>query len=445
MYDGPDFDYDILDVVHLLRLHKRRGNYYDCPFCGDTKGRLNIHPAKNVFRCNRCDRSGGMLQLYADLHNLTYREANQEIREALNKGEYREAQQAKKKAQAEPEQSKLAPLEVRHRTYKEMLDLLPLYEIHKENLLERGLTMEQIKERRYKSVPLYGLHKLAESLLERDCELEGVPGFYQDDTGRWTMNFKAKNSGFLVPVESVDGNIQACQIRLDQPRDNNKYLWFSSAGYPGGTSSGSPVHVIGDPDAETVYLTEGGLKGSIAHYLSGNTFICAAGVNMYRSVRPVLEELQHRKMKRLVETYDMDKKLKTDCDRQYHKCSQCQAHGNRKHARTRWKSGGLSRTPVGKSTGSAGSYPCRSPGWSGTRTQMVTGPERSKGSMTIITQRGLKNQPLCQRRKELEQKDEKGRTAAVAGRDPSFHRCADLFSVEAAGHLRGIPGGRRYL
>ena len=23
----------------------------------------------------------------------------------------------------------------------------------------------------------------------------------------------------------------------------------------------------------------------------------------------------------------MDKKLKTDCDRQYHKCSQCQAHG----------------------------------------------------------------------------------------------------------------------
>ena len=327
MYDGPDFDYDILDVVHLLRLHKRRGNYYDCPFCGDTKGRLNINPAKNVFRCNRCDRSGGMLQLYADLHNLTYREANQEIREALNKGEYREAQQAKKKEQAEPEQSKLAPLEVRHRTYKEMLDLLPLYEIHKENLLERGLTMEQIKERRYKSVPLYGLHKLAESLLERDCELEGVPGFYQDDTGRWTMNFKAKNSGFLVPVESVDGNIQACQIRLDQPRDNNKYLWFSSAGYPGGTSSGSPVHVIGDPDAETVYLTEGGLKGSIAHYLSGNTFICAAGVNMYRSVRPVLEELQHRKMKRLVETYDMDKKLKTDCDRQYHKCSQCQAHG----------------------------------------------------------------------------------------------------------------------
>ena len=73
MYDMTGFDYDITDVANLLRLHKRRGNYYDCPFCGDTKGRLNINPAKNVFRCNRCDKSGGMLQLYADLHNLTYR------------------------------------------------------------------------------------------------------------------------------------------------------------------------------------------------------------------------------------------------------------------------------------------------------------------------------------------------------------------------------------
>ena len=102
MYDMTGFDYDITDVANLLRLHKRRGNYYDCPFCGDTKGRLNINPAKNVFRCNRCDKSGGMLQLYADLHNLTYREANEEIREALNKGEYRQVRQAK--AQEEKEE-----------------------------------------------------------------------------------------------------------------------------------------------------------------------------------------------------------------------------------------------------------------------------------------------------------------------------------------------------
>lgn len=174
---------------------------------------------------------------------------------------------------------------------------------------------------------MYGLHKIAETLQESGCVLEGVPGFYRDTEERWTMNFKTKNSGFLVPVESMDGKIQACQIRLDHPRDNNKYLWFSSAGYPHGVSSGSPVHVIGDLDAENVYLTEGGLKGSIAYYLSGHTFICLAGVNMYRSLRPVLEEFQRRKMKFLFEAFDMDKKLKTDCDKHYHKCSVCSEKG----------------------------------------------------------------------------------------------------------------------
>ena len=174
---------------------------------------------------------------------------------------------------------------------------------------------------------MYGLRKIAETLQERGCVLEGVPGFYRDTEERWTLNFKTKNSGFLVPVESMDGKIQACQIRLDHPRDNNKYLWFSSAGYPSGVSSGSPVHVIGDLDAENVYLTEGGLKGSIAHYLSGHTFICLAGVNMYRSLRPVLEEFQQRKMKFLFEAFDMDKKLKTDCDKHYHKCSVCSEKG----------------------------------------------------------------------------------------------------------------------
>ncbi|MFQ7288880.1 MAG: CHC2 zinc finger domain-containing protein [Lacrimispora saccharolytica] len=139
MYDGPDFDYDILDVVNLLRLHKRRGNYYDCPFCGDTKGRFNINPAKNVFRCNRCDKSGGMLSLYGELHNLTLSEANREIREALNRGEYRQVRQTRvQEEKEEPVQSNLASLDERHRTYTELLDQLPLYSIHREKLALPG-------------------------------------------------------------------------------------------------------------------------------------------------------------------------------------------------------------------------------------------------------------------------------------------------------------------
>ena len=64
-------------------------------------------------------------------------------------------------------------------------------------------------------------------------------------------------------------------------------------------SSGSPVHVIGSLDAEQIYLTEGALKGTIAHYLSGDTFICVAGVNQYRNLKPVLETLKSRHLQHL--------------------------------------------------------------------------------------------------------------------------------------------------
>ncbi|MFR6169283.1 MAG: hypothetical protein ACLUKE_14290 [Blautia wexlerae] len=50
---------------------------------------MNVNLQKNVFRCNRCDASGGMLELHGRLHGVSSAEANRQIREALGKGEYR--------------------------------------------------------------------------------------------------------------------------------------------------------------------------------------------------------------------------------------------------------------------------------------------------------------------------------------------------------------------
>ena len=54
---------------------------------------------------------------------------------------------------------------------------------------------------------------------------------------------------------------------------------------------------------------------------------------MYRSLRPVLEEFQQRQMKCLYEAFDMDKKLKTDCDGHYHKCNLCTEKGTPDYCR----------------------------------------------------------------------------------------------------------------
>ena len=138
------------------------------------------------------------------------------------------------------------------------------------------------------------------------------------------INFTSKNSGILIPIRSMEGKIQGFQIRLDQVMEGRKYIWLSSVKFQNGVSSGSPVHVIGNLDAEQIYLTEGALKGTIAHYLSGDTFICVAGVNQYRNLKPVLEMLKSRHLQHLYEAYDMDKKMKVYCDGDSEKCDACQ-------------------------------------------------------------------------------------------------------------------------
>lgn len=62
----------------------------------------------------------------------------------------------------------------------------------------------------------------------------------------------------------------------------------------------------------------------LAHYLSGDTFICVAGVNQYRNLKPVLETLKSRHLQHLYEAYDMDKKMKVYCDGDSEKCDACQ-------------------------------------------------------------------------------------------------------------------------
>lgn len=317
----------LLIVLNLRIRHKNAGSYdVDCPFCGDAKGKLNVNTAKNVFRCNRCDTSSGMLDLYAKLYGINNSEANRQIRELLNLGQYRDEYKKVSQPVEEPmiENSNLAPIEEIDKTYSAMLSMLTLSKKHQEDLLGRGLTLEQISTQRYRRVPVFGIKSMVKTLMEQGCVVKGVPGFYLDEEQHWSINFKKKYSGILIPIINVRGQIQGFQIRLDKVTDSMKYIWLSSVNCNQGVSSGSPVHVIGNLDAEVVYITEGALKGTIAHYLSGNTFICAAGVNQYRNLKPILVELKQRNLKLVYEAYDMDKKMKTVCDMAYSKCASCQ-------------------------------------------------------------------------------------------------------------------------
>ncbi|MEI3305528.1 MAG: CHC2 zinc finger domain-containing protein [Dysosmobacter sp.] len=325
----PDeFPFNIMDVVELLHLRIRRQQsnsvYVDCPFCGDRRGKMNVNFVKNVWRCNYCGEHGGMLGLYARLNNTTTSDAYWEIAEALcdncHEEHIRSGNEAPKltvstgsslsgaradagchstsERKTVPQSEKASPAEI-HQTLSLLLAQLTLRPAHREHLRspKRGLSDEQIKSLGFKSTPPPFLcRSITAHLIKMGCKVEGVPGFYRDDCGYWTMAFYKKTSGILIPAVGFDGRLQGFQIMLDVPlKDKDdppekagaKYIWFSSSSKRDGASSGSPVHLVGDPSARVVYVIEGLLKADISHCLTGRTFAAIAGANNTSPLDPL--------------------------------------------------------------------------------------------------------------------------------------------------------------
>ena len=333
MSKSHDFPFGIQDVAELLHLRMRRphatGGFYDCPICGDKRGKMSISTEKDSWRCNYCGEHGGMLALYARINHISNSEAYREICESLQNGEF-DTQRYDPTSPAPREQecavqSQLADIRTIHQTFSMMLNMLTLSKEHRRHLNEvRGLTDEQIDKLQYRSTPpFYSCKKIARVLREKGCTLEGVPGFYMKD-GEWTVKFYSKTAGILIPVRGIDGLIRGMQIRLDVPikdegadaeKSGTKYIWLSSAGKEMGVSSGSPVHFVGDPFARAVYLTEGFLKADVAHFLMNRSFIAIAGVNNTAQLELMFTLLKENGTEIIVEAADMDKFRNENVDR----------------------------------------------------------------------------------------------------------------------------------
>lgn len=321
--DDHDFPFNIEDVSNLLRLKVRRPNgngaYVDCPICGDCRGKMRLDYDKNFWRCNYCGESGGMLALYAKVHGISKSDAYREICETLGRSgsgpDYKPAERAK--ATSTVAQSQLATIGQIHQTFSLLLNMLWLSEKHRQNLRERGLSDEQIDRLGYKSTPPpYLCRSYADRLLRQGCVVQGVPGFYLDDTGKWTVKFGKRTAGIIAPCKGIDGLIRGAQIRLDVPikdkddppeKEGTKYLWLSSSTKNMGVSSGAPVHFVGDPFASTVYVTEGIIKSDVSHYLMDRTFAAIAGANNTTQLDMLFALLAQNGTKLIVEAHDMDK------------------------------------------------------------------------------------------------------------------------------------------
>lgn len=293
--------FHMVDVIPLLGLPTppagKNSFNIPCPCCEDKpKGKhLNINLRKDVFRCPRCGFSGGVLDLYAFYAKIPREKVLEELLDRKGQTLY------PRQPLPEVEENPLTGVEERHATYTALLQSLTLASDHRENLLSRGLSPEEIHRLGYKTTPVLGFSSLAKRLREKGLYLAGVPGFYKNQS-QWTLKFPGR--GILIPVRDVQGQIQGLQVRLDNV-ERRKFRWVSSAGLEEGCGAKTWVHLAGEP-RPLMLLTEGPMKADVIHFLTGQTVLAVAGVNSLTQLRPVLEELRAVGMEKVMTAFDMD-------------------------------------------------------------------------------------------------------------------------------------------
>ena len=276
-----------------------------CPFCHGltTHPHLYLNVCKDQFYCHRCGAHGNSVTLYARMRGISNRAAFDE----LCRGGV--ALFPLPAPSASPKD--IAPLARRDLAYRVLLEKLPLAQHHLVDLLGRGLTLEAIQRNGYRTlIPDGPRRRDLVTVLARQADLHGVPGFYKGPDGQWQL---AGPGGLLIAYRTASGSIQGLQIRLDASR-RQRYLWLSSnpairdnrgrQRYPGGTAAQAWAHVTGDIHSETAAITEGALKGDTASSLSGNAlYLCVPGVN---AVGHLAEAIRSLSLHQLHGEFDMD-------------------------------------------------------------------------------------------------------------------------------------------
>lgn len=197
--------------------------------------------------------------------------------------------------------------ETLNQTYNALLSSLTLYQRHKDNLLQRGLTESQITSLNYKSMPESERYDVIRELARQGIQLGGVPGFWIDDNNNPRL---AGQSGICIPVRDTKKRISGIQIRCDDTT-GGKYKWLSSAKYRHGCGSGTSIHVSIPPGANNkeVWITEGPLKADICSLKLNRIFIAVPGVSNWIGTIPYIDVL---KPIRLIIAYDSDKYSKPE-------------------------------------------------------------------------------------------------------------------------------------
>lgn len=178
----------------------------------------------------------------------------------------------------------------------------------------------------------YERERITHELIHEFGTVQGVPGFYQKQDGKWTF---AGSSGILIPQYDQNHCLYRLRIRLDKPerdasgKEKNKYHNFSSChavetpsgalenAYMNGCRSGSHIGLYDNPEMDdytVCYITEGEKKALFANYILHVPVVSIPGVSSFNKLLEktengftVLDYLRSRGCRMLIIAYDSDK------------------------------------------------------------------------------------------------------------------------------------------
>jgi ribosomal protein L37AE/L43A len=359
-------EYPILDIVELLGIpHKEicGDNFYcRCPLCGTKRFTLNVDIRRNIWRCNRCGKSGGSIGLYTLVtYNQPYDKSMRET--VMPELERRLGLDSETPAIRKPRMLDTTIVRSQYPDisdyslnilHQQLLNIpqLALNPTDRQSLLDRGLSEAQIEKNQYRSfrtdsvknaVPASWPQKyeaegwksiqaqnpvlekltkwqlltclwVGQCLVDASLKPEGMAGAFKFRTPSGSYWGVRLMDGILIPIRNALGEIVALQVRSVRKK-GGKYMLISSKNMPCGRIGKTRIHhplANGEgnrKDSDTVLLTEGPLKADVYCHLApdaSHKVLALVGVNCTSQLK---QELQEMHATTVFEAFDMDKLL----------------------------------------------------------------------------------------------------------------------------------------
>lgn len=287
-----------------VKIEEIKGQYQfcRCPFHGGNIGSFVITDRMGIFKCFACDASGRGIKFIRLHDNVTYLEAMNRIGLYFGlisqpiSNRFKEEKEIYVRSVLKKNDSyieKRADMKTLDFIFRKLMQYTTLNLEHKNYLLSRGLTNEEIIEDEYFSIPSFReVRDFVSSLKDPDV-LNYIPGFFKEN-GRWKISTR---DGIGIPIKNSSNMVSGIQIRITEDGDNSRkirYFWLSAAS-KGGVSAGSPVDVIypnnENKKVSSVCVTEGKFKSRFLSRVGKENNIASISVQGVSSWKNAVSEI----------------------------------------------------------------------------------------------------------------------------------------------------------